>query len=141
MRVNTPLMTVVGGAAGAVFAVVSFQSHAPDARTPTAFGSRPTDSAALTSAPRITTMWLPCVKGSHLRHGACVTVRHRVVTVIDPAPVVVAPVTPVRSAARPAPATQRPARHHSKAHHSSGDDGNDSGDDGAGDDGPEPGDD
>ena len=43
MRVNTPLMTVVGGAAGAVFAVVSFQSHAgrtPARRPPTAAGPR-----------------------------------------------------------------------------------------------------
>lgn len=108
MRVSTPFMAVVGGAAGAVFAVVGYQSsHTPVADQPTSYRTRPVSSAVITSPPRITTLWLPCVHGTHLRHGTCVRVVHRVVTVVDPAPPATAP-----AGGQPAtaPATGTPAQ-------------------------------
>lgn len=79
MRVNAPLMAILGTAAGSVAAVALYQ-----------VGSSVTATSALEDPHRTasaTGTWLPCDPGSTLRHGTCVTVRHRVVTVAVPAAV------------------------------------------------------
>ena len=113
MPVSAPLLTVVGTAAGAVAAVVAYQvgtGGVADAASSTK-PAPATSSAAPSPATRTT--WLPCEKGTRLRHGVCVRVRTKVVVVEDPAPVVaaapaVAPV-PVARPSRPAPHATRPA--------------------------------
>jgi hypothetical protein len=77
MRVNPPLMAILGTAAGAVAAVVLYQTGASVTATSAVQGPHLTPSATGT--------WLPCDVGSKLRHGTCVTVRHRIVTVSVPA--------------------------------------------------------
>lgn len=93
MRVSAPLLTVVGTVAGAVAAVAAYQAGTgtpADAAAPTR--SQPVVSSVTAApAPATRTTWLPCEKGTRLRHGACVKVHKKIVVVEDPAPVVAAP--------------------------------------------------
>lgn len=115
MPLSTPVLAVVGTAAGAVAAVVAYQTGA----------GAPADAAAsipaTASAPSVTgvpaaapvparrVVWKDCEKGTHLRRGTCVRVRTKVVVVEDPAPVAVAAPAPVEQPAA-APVAAAPAR-------------------------------
>ena len=100
MRLSATMLALVGTTAGAAAAVAAYQAGAGPAPDQVAAGNREPATSSIAStlppstvAPVVHTRWKKCAKGTHLRHGTCVRVVHRVVVVQDPP----APVAPAQS--------------------------------------------
>jgi hypothetical protein len=108
MRYSTPLLGLVGAAAGLVVAATGYQlAAAPVAPAPSSSDALAAVGRPLPAAPaEVRKRFLPCVAPAKLHHGVCVTHEWRTTVVYDqPAAPAPAPLLPAQGAAGPVPAT------------------------------------
>jgi hypothetical protein len=126
MRYSTPLLGLVGAAAGLVVAATGYQlAAAPVAPPPPSTDALAAVGRPLPAAPaKVRTRYLPCTPPAELHHGVCVTHQWRTTVVYDePAAPVSAPRMSTQGAAGPVPVAEHHAYdHEDDAEHAGEDD-------------------